>query len=854
MSFFLPPRPLLGAVLAASLALTACESSADKAERFYQSGMALLEAGDTDRAMVEFRNVFRFDGAHQDARRQLARILLERGDISRAYSEYLRLAEQYPDTPDIRRALARIAIEQGQWAEAERHGRAALSLDPDHPEARVIGLALDFRKAVEDEDAAERVILADTARDILNENPDEIVAQRVLLAQLLDTEQLTEALELLNGALETDPTVLEFNVLKFQLLVGLGDTDAADAQLRRMYELFPDNEEVQQTLIAWFLDREDFDSAESFLRDRAGGDTSEPEKHAPVIALIEQARGREAATAEVDRLIAANAGNPANIAAYRAVKATYAFQDGDRTQAIAELQDVLADAEPSDQTRRIKAMLAQMLLTTDNQVGARALVEEILTEDPANVPALKLRGAMLIEADEPDAAIIDLRRALDQNPRDTGTILLLADAHARGGDTDLQGERLATAVEVSGSGPDESLRYAAFLVDQGRLAPARSVLADARRANPGNIDILLQSARLALEEGSEGLVRGIIGDLQLLDDPRAARGARSLETALLLQADRVEDGLAMLEEQAGSDGGNIQAVIAVVETQLRNGRTEEARRYLDTLLVQSPDDPGLRQVDASLAAAEGDVERAESILRDLVAADPAAEAPAQQLYRLLNATARPDEAEAVLDAAIAAQPESRLLRLFKAGELERDGRFDDAIAIYEDLYAQNSGDVVVANNLASMLSTHRQTDESLARATAVARRLRGTDVPPFQDTYGWIAYRDGRFDEALDYLEPAAAGLPQDPLVQYHLGMTYAALGRDAEAAETLRRTLDMAGDSPLPQFETARETLAALSAAPDSDGPDSDGADSDIPAAADTAPDPDAGPGTADPVSAPDR
>jgi tetratricopeptide (TPR) repeat protein len=212
---------------------------------------------------------------------------------------------------------------------------------------------------------------------------------------------------------------------------------------------------------------------------------------------------------------------------------------------------------------------------------------------------------------------------------------------------------------------------------------------------------------------------------------------------------------------------------------------------------------------------EDETAEAELLLRDLITQDPSAEAPARLLYGVLLTSGRPDEATAVLDAAIAAQPTSSTLRWLKAGELERAGDFEGAIAIYEVMYAENSNDVVVANNLASLITTHRTDPESLERAFAVARRLRGSDVPAFQDTYGWIEFRRGNLDEALRHLEPAAAGLPDDPLTQFHLGMVYAGLNRPEDARKQLTRALEIAGDSPLPQFETARQTLATLPPAP---------------------------------------
>ena len=114
-------------------ALAACQDSEAEAERFFRSGLELREEGDLDRAVVEFRNVFRHDGAHLEARRNLAEIQLERGEVAEAYSQYLRLAEQYPDDASVRAALARIAIEQRQWTEARASRPAGDRRRPGQP-------------------------------------------------------------------------------------------------------------------------------------------------------------------------------------------------------------------------------------------------------------------------------------------------------------------------------------------------------------------------------------------------------------------------------------------------------------------------------------------------------------------------------------------------------------------------------------------------------------------------------------------------------------------------------------------------------------------------------------------------
>ena len=142
--------------------------------------------------------------------------------------------------------------------------------------------------------------------------------------------------------------------------------------------------------------------------------------------------------------------------------------------------------------------------------------------------------------------------------------------------------------------------------------------------------------------------------------------------------------------------------------------------------------------------------------------------------------------------------------------MERENDFDGAIAIYEQLYEKDSSSLVIANNLASMLATYKDDQISLEKASRVARRLKGTTVPPFQDTYGWILFRNGNFDEALTYLEPAANGLAGDPIVQFHLGKTYQALGRDDDARAAFQRASDIASqDDPRDQIAEARDFLA---------------------------------------------
>ena len=118
------------------------------------------------------------------------------------------------------------------------------------------------------------------------------------------------------------------------------------------------------------------------------------------------------------------------------------------------------------------------------------------------------------------------------------------------------------------------------------------------------------------------------------------------------------------------------------------------------------------------------------------------------------------------------------------------------------------GSLIVANNLASLLSDHRTDKASLERAYAVAASLAKSQVPQFKDTLGWVNYLRGDHQSAVSLLEQAAADLPNFALVRYHLGMAYRATGQTAKAAEQFNKAAELTPDK---SSELAEKIRAAL-------------------------------------------
>jgi tetratricopeptide (TPR) repeat protein len=491
------------------------------------------------------------------------------------------------------------------------------------------------------------------------------------------------------------------------------------------------------------------------------------------------------------------------------------FDGGGREAAIAELEELRQQDLSVEEQSRVGLALAQMRLVQGDEEAARALVEAVLEADPGEPEALKMRAGWLIQDDETDRAIGYLRTALDSAPDDAEALTLMAQAHTRNGNRQLAREFLALAVEASGSAPAETLRYARVLVEEERYLRAEELVIEALRLVPSHFGLLTMLGDIYVRLEDWPRAEQVERSLRDAGTEAAMRQADSLRTAILAGQGQTDEALAYLESLAAEAGtSDLGAQIAVIRARLATGERGRALAFAEELLADNPEDPVHRFVVAAVRGATGDQAGAEELYRSLVEAVPQIPEAWLGLIRSMHAQGQTEAAWAVLEEALEVLPDAPDLLWAQASYRERLGDYEGAIAIYERLYEMLPASPVVANNLASLISTYRDDDESLDRAYSIARRLRGSDVPQFQDTYGWIAYRRGDHEEAVEHLEPAAAELAEDPLVQFHLGMTYLALEREEEALEQLRLAAELAGPGDTrSQFAIARDRISELEA-----------------------------------------
>jgi len=791
-------KPTFLALATAGL-LSFCETAEERAEAHYQSGLELLQAGDVDRALVEFRNVFQLDGQHREARRHYADAVYERGNLRAAYGQYRRLVEQYPDSVAGQRAMAELALRFNDWDAARRHGAAAAALAPDDPLVRAVNATVAYRDALSGEqDADARRDAVTKAQALVEEDPDLMIARRVVIDDLVRDQNWAAALTAIDAALAREPDDRQLYTIRLGVLNQLGETREIRAQLEDMIERFPDDPNMPNILVRWYLSQGDVDAAQAFLKTRADENPADTGAITTYIRFLTDIRDLETALAELERILDED---PPGAERLTALRAGLRFDLGDREAAITEMEELIDGMEPSDARRSIMVMLARMLNTTGNNVGARALVEQVLEADGQQPDALKMRAGWLIDDDRIDEAINTLRSALGEAPEDAEAMTLLARAHERAGNRDLMADMLSRAVEASGNAPEETLRYARHLISQDELGSAESLLVNALRLASGNVGLLGALGEVYVTQQDWPRLTQVIEALRDQDGDRAERIANELNARQLAAQDREDELLSFLDTLAGDGARGLGAAATIVRSRLAEGDVEGARQYARETLESNPDDLNARFLMASVEAVTGQIEAAETAFRDLTEEAPQDQRFWLALYNIKAAQRDEAAARQVLRDGIAAVPDDLRLNWVLAGLLERDGDIEGAIEIYERLYAANGDNLIIANNLASLLATGREDADDLERAHQIARRLRGRDVPAFQDTYGWIAFRRGDLEVAVTALESAAQGLPTEPSVQYHLARTYDELGRDADALERYRNVVEITADGTPPDF-----------------------------------------------------
>ena len=788
-------------VLLGAAVLFGCDSPEQRAQSHYERGLELVDQGEPAKARLEFRNALKLKEGFVLALYSLGRLEQSQNRHEQAARIFFRIAEQAPEHVEARVNLARILLLAGQLDEALKFADQAYALESANTDILVLKAAIAL-KLGNDGDA---VRFADA---VLVVEPDNFDALIVRAAERLAASDPKGALAFLDKGVEKHERNVGLQLFRIKSLAALKNDAGIEKVFSQLINYYPDNAEFRYGFARWYLRTGRKDEAENVMRKFAADAPDNVKVGLQLISFLAREKGVKSALKELEARIAEGGG----VFAYQIAFAQMTFGQGEYAKAVTLLNELIKETDNEADVAKAQVLLATMMVSRRELDRAEELIASVLKADATNVDALSVRASIRVGRKQYTEAIEDLSLALNEAPESSRVLQLLAQVYELSGSVELAQDHFAKVAKLERFKPAHAMNFVRFLLRYGKSNQAERVLAEIRRAAPGNKEVLALLARLRLARQDWLGAHEIADVLHKLED-RSSTADLILAESLSGQEKHAES-IKLLQSSISDPNNPNSPVASLVKVYVRAGKADEAEKFLKTILSSNPDNLPAQVLLASLHELNGRIEDAEAAFKTAVARHPDNIVGFRALAEFHVRGGRLKAAQAAVMSGLERQKDNTTLRLLSALILEQLGDYEKAIAEYDALFQLEPRSTIVANNLASLLAEHRSDEDSIKKAYAIAVRFRDSNVPQFVDTLGWIHYRRGEYDQAVTLLKTAAEKLPNAGLVQYHLGIAYKELGRNELAIESLQKALELNEGKTFPQWEQAKLALEDLNSA----------------------------------------
>lgn len=786
-------KPILRCLPVALLAiLAACASPEDKVKGHLEKARALMAQQKFDQAKIEARNAAQIQPKNAEAHDLLAQIAWRNGNVPEAFQQYLMAVEGDPKLLDARIRLGDLYFflrdEKGTAEQAE----AAKALAPDKPEVRLLvgkSLALqgDIAGAAREIDAA------------LAANPalvDAITSKANLLSGQEDTAGALAVID--QGLKNVKPEEAEgLRDFRLEILLAGKQDDAYEAALKELAAQYPDKAKYRYQLLDFYTERERTAEQEQVLRELVKLDKDNKLLPVRLANMLMLRQSPEAAEKLLKDEIARNPGN-AQLQLGLGDFYRYNKRSKEAMAIYQQVADKYADstAEGLEARNRIVAQY-----TLDGDIPqAQAGIEAILKVAPDDPNALLARSTFAFLERRYEDAIADLRNVI-RRQKSPEALLLLARSYVGAGDPVVAKDTYRRLLDDYPGNAEGATELATLLSSQGEGAAATEILRKFVAQKPGDA---AASASLIQNLLAQKDLSGAEAEARRLAESGQDRTAAQRQLGLVLQAKGdTEAALAGYKSILEKNPGDVAALEGLVGILVQKGQAFEAVSWLK----RAPQD----NVDVILLLGnvdltQGDVAGARQYFEQAVKQHP----DVARAYVALASLSPEDspEQQAVLERAWKASPGDLAVGVYLAGIQERRGKPEEAIATYEAVLKENPSNVLVINNMVSLILDHRTDKQSLAQALELAKPLAAAGDAITLDTLGWAYYVNGDYASAVRHLERAVATDSTSAIAQYHLGKAYVAANNPVSAVQHLQKAIELGGPKS-PFASDAQATLA---------------------------------------------
>jgi cellulose synthase operon protein C len=471
---------------------------------------------------------------------------------------------------------------------------------------------------------------------------------------------------------------------------------------------------------------------------------------------------------------------------------------------------------------------------------ALELVDRALAKAPGLSEGWQLKGALLAALEQPDAALVAYRKAIEIDRTDIAAHSAVVSMLMQQGKTEEAGKQLEALKQVAPKHPQTLYLQAWIAYTQKNFAAANEAIQEQLRLAPDNLPGLLLGGAIDLQLKSyaqaEAKLQKVVAAI-----PRH-RFALRLLISLYAESGQPAKAMALLTPILPAIDQDAEMLALAGAVFMQHGDVDEGIAYFERAAALDPKSERNRTAVALAHLQKGVTDRALAELEEAAAADTGTHADMALIAAHLRQR-QFDKALVAIDALEKKQPESPIPPNLRGGALLGKGDTAGARRSFERALTLDAKYFPAAASLARMDLADKKPDEAKKRFEAVVAKdpkntqallalaqLRAQTGGSADDVAALIgkavaanpADESSRLALVNHYLrqkdtrkavaaaQDALAALPGRPQVLDALGKAQRAAGDSNQALATYRKLAEAVPASPLPYLRMAEVHIAA--------------------------------------------
>ena len=778
-----------------SFTLVACNSPEEKEKKYISRGDSFFEQQDYIKARLEYRNAARISPADPEILHKLGLVDEMQGNIGSALKAYLVAEQQDPNFIPAVIRLSQFYLTVGQYDQVEKRIDHVLSIDPKNSTAHALKASLLLKNKKFDEAKAE----VEAALKLDSKN---IVAFSVLAGIYLALEKYDKAIKTLDRGIERNPKDLSLLLLKAAVYSEARNYSKVIDTYKSVFKLRPDDITMRFDL-AEILSKEGYEKeAEQVLRDTVKKFPDNILAKRKLSLAMEKWAGISQAEKEIRSYIEKS---PDQKILYLWLADLYIRGDL-ADKAIQTLENVISANVDEGISLNASTSLAGIKLNQGDAAFASKLIAEVLAKDINNKEALFVRASLAFSQGDYQSAVSDLRTIIRDNPKDTKAFRILAEAFIIQGYNDLAIDTLQQSIEADPTNLTTYIRLAQLYILRKDIERAREILSMVTKTDPKNLIGWESMARLAIKEQDWKSANYAIERLSSIDAKDSLilflRGQIKEAQGDKKEAMRIYKQVIDKNPSSSLSEHALSALLLIAE---ELNQLSEISKYIASLDTKTATIP---TVSGKLLLMLGKTNEAISAFNRAIKSSPSTQLPYIYLAKIYIRNGDLDKAIEILKQASKAIPTEINALMMMADVFSKQGQIAKAINIYNRLLSENPELDAAANNLAQLIADYQSDDKkAMAKAKIAAERFITSDNPYYLDTLGWVYTRQGNYAQAKPILERSLflVDFPL-PQMQYHYGYLLFKMGDLDKAIEILQEAAK--GNDKYPAFNEAKNLL----------------------------------------------